>query len=305
MEYAYSEKCSLLVSSSDNYETTWYPFFELLKQFWKHHPHKIFLNTETISYQDETLDLINILGGKEATWSERLYRCLEQIETEYVIFTLEDFFLLDEVNDEAIEQCLRWMEENDNIAQCRLKASHCPELEENEHYAPFRLAGDEVPFRLDTQVALWRRTALMEFIDLQENPWQFEQRGTERIKGIDKIFLWYYSEQEEDRANMIFPYHVNPRYGYGVAWGRWLWNNKAWFEANGIRGVRYHKLGTLSQWAVKLRFRFLYRIGRGEPKGLEKLIWIAYRGIDRIEKGLALCRVRGIKQGLAEINKRV
>lgn len=305
MEYTYTHRCSLLVSSSDNYGTTWYPYFELVKRYWRNHPQKIYLNTETIGYKDSELNIISICGGHKATWSERLYHCLEQIPTEYVIFSLEDAFLLGNVNDEAIERCLQWMDDDKQIVECRLKESDNPKLQKSQKYGNFRIAGDDIGFRLDTQVAIWRRKDLMSFIDLREDPWQFEGLGTERIKGTDKVFLWYYVEKAEERDSMIYPYHILQTCGYGVAWGRWLWNNKKWFKENNIHGVRYNVLGSLPQWSVKLRYRFLYRTGRGEPHGIEKIVWKIYRSVDRFEKGLTQIRIRGLKNGLLEIRKKI
>lgn len=305
MGYMYTTRCSLLVSSSDNYGTTWYPYFELIKRYWKNHPQQIYLNAETVGYEDKELNIISVFGGREATWSERLYRCLERIPTEYVIFSLEDAFLLGEVDDQAIEQCLKWMEADKNIAVCRLKESDNPNLQKSEKYGDFRIAGDDIGFRLETQVALWRREALMQFIDLREDPWQFEGCGTERIKGCGKTFLWFYMEEAETIEKMVYPYHIDQKCGYGVAWGRWLWKNKPWFEKNGISNVKYHVLGVLPEWSVKLRFRFLYRVGRDKATGIEKIVWKMYRQVDRVEKGLIQLRTRGLKAGWKEIRKRM
>ena len=303
--FEYTNKCALLVSTSDDYESTWYPYFELIKKYWKNHPVKIFLNSETKSYFDEELNIKNILSKDEnTTWSQRLYYSLEQIEEEYVFFSLEDFFLLGDVKDEIIEQCLKWMEENKSIAVCRLMPSNDEKLISTKDYNNFRIAGDDVPFRLDTQFALWRKKDLMSFIDLTETPWQFESNGTERIKGIDKIFLWCYSPIAEDISMSAFPYHIFQLNGYGVAWGRWLWKNKKWFKINNIKKVNYSKLGCLSQCSVKLRFKYLYRAGKKPAKGLARIVQWTYKQIDKIEKSFAQLRINGLKKGIKRIKEK-
>ena len=48
----YVNKCALVMSTSDGYQTAWYPYFELIKKYWKNHPKNIYLNTETKVYVD-------------------------------------------------------------------------------------------------------------------------------------------------------------------------------------------------------------------------------------------------------------
>ncbi len=252
-------KVTLVVSSCDIYEDSWRPYFELIKKYWRGRPEKIALITETKSYSCDGLDIsVYNTPHSESTWSERLYSCLEKLDTEYIVFSLEDFFLLDYVDDVALEQCYEWMEEDKNIAVCRLYSSDLKELVPTEKYGDFRIAGSNTSYRLDTQAALWRREVLMSFIDLKENPWQFEGNGTERIKASDKLFLWHFSESLDDISNRVFPYQILQKYGYGIAWRHWLWNNKAWFEKNGIYKVRYGRLGALSKKAVYRRMNHLY-----------------------------------------------
>lgn len=250
---------TLVVSSCDKYSTAWKPYFELIKKFWSEHPERIYLISETKRCSDSELKIQCENYPEHYTWSERLYHTLEKIDTEYIIFSLEDFFLLGPVKQEVIDRCIGWMDENREIAECRLSAWCARDLGDYwERDASFRIAGPNVPFRLDTQIAIWRRTDLMSFIDLKETPWQFEGWGTERIKNSDKIFLWHYQEDMHDTSKMIFPYQIDQAYGYGIAWGHWLWKNKAWFEKCGIHGVQYWRLGTISKRNADHRFKYLY-----------------------------------------------
>ncbi len=304
MQFSYSKKCALLVSTSDNYSTTWYPYFELVKHYWKNHPLKIYLNTETKEFCDEELSIINIVGGKQKTWSKRLYDSLVQIDEEYVFFSLEDFFLLGAVKDEILEKALNWMEASQNIAVCRFIPSNSEKLVYDERYEPFRIATSDITYRLETQFALWRKKDLMSFIDVRENPWEFESIGSKRIIGTEKKFLWCYSEKAEDLTISAFPYHTGPINGYGVAWGRWLFNNKKWFKENGIKGVKFGKLGVLSKRLVDLRYKYLYRVGKKPARGFAKLIQKIYKLIDKIEKGLAQIRINGFKKGIKNISRK-
>ena len=259
------DNLSLVVSSCDKYSSAWRPYFELLKIYWPEHPEDIHLISETKKYVDNQLNIINHNFPKSYTWSERLYETLKSIKSEYILFSLEDFFLMSNVDQGAIDKCIKWMSTYPKIAQCRLSSRNTVNLGKYwDNSSSFRIAGPDVPFRLDTQVAIWRKDDLINFIDKKEDPWQFEGWGTERIKASDKIFLWHYQENENDITKMLFPYFVDPKMGYGIAWGHWLWNNKRWFKKNGIRDVKFWKLGVLSKKAVDHRYKYVYNKANNE-----------------------------------------
>lgn len=297
-----NENVTLVVSSCDKYSDAWYPHFELLKKYWPQHPEKIALITETKQYNCDDLNIKTYNYPESCTWSERLYRTLESIDTKYIIFILEDIFLLDYVKQEKIDQCINWMDENDDIAVCRLHGSDDNRLKKTELYGDFYIAGPDVGFRLDAQVALWNRETLMSFIDLKETPWEFERKGTERIKDTDKVFLWYHVNDESNTDELIFPYKYKAWLGYGIAWGMWLWNNKEWFEKNNIHNVKYYRLGSISKKAADRRFAHLYN---KNPSKLDKLIrpfWNLKVLLTRIKASIiTLGLTRGIREYLNKV----
>lgn len=271
---------TLVVSSCDKYSDSWYPYFSLIKKFWPNHPDEIVLITENKKFSIDGLNIQVFNYSKNTTWSERLYRTLEQIKTKYIFFSLEDFFLLDYVKNEQVNQCIKWMNEDKNIAVFRMLASNDVRLIDSK-YGNFKYARSDIGFRLETQAALWNRRTLMNFLDLKENPWQFESIGTTRIKNTNKDFLWLYSEKSEDLKTSIFPYSICQSSGYGIAWGHWLWNNRKWFEKNDIFHVKYNRLGSLSQKTVLKRIKHLYS---NNPTGFDKLIRPFWRVLVKLKR---------------------
>ncbi|CAK7004997.1 MAG: hypothetical protein PARBB_00798 [Parabacteroides distasonis] len=253
-----NKNIGLLISSCDKYQTAWKPYFELIKRFWPQHPQKIYLNTETRSFSCEGLNIINMYSDKKTSWSKRLLNVLEQIPTKYILFSLEDAFLLGSVKQDIINTCIDWMEENSQIAECRLSAHDCIESGSRWKDSDFRVIPKEHAYRVDTQVAIWDRKKLISLIDETENPWEFEKNASKRARKTDWIFLWHYQTDKSNLAQMPFPYFTTPHYGYGIAWGHWLWKNKSWFNKNGISDINYNALGSLSERSVHMRFKYLY-----------------------------------------------
>lgn len=292
----YIDDITLVVSSCDKYEDAWYPYFELVKKYWPGHPEKICLISETKQYGTDGLNIKNFNYGEELTWSERLYQTLDKVDTKYIIFSLEDFFLLDYVKGERIEECYRWMEENPDIAVCRLYSSDAKCLKPTAQYKDFYIADSDMGYRLDTQVALWNRETLMSFIDLSENPWQFEEKGSERIKGTDKIFLWHHTDDIFEYSDKIWNYQYLSFCGYGIAWGHWLWKNKSWFKENGIKNVTYYRLGELSERAVNRRMRHLYNKNQTKTEKFFRPLWRLFIRLRKVKSNLLMF---GLKKGFA------
>lgn len=262
-----ADNCTLLVMSCDKYQTAWLPYFSLLKKYWPEHPEKIVLSAETaeFSFPGLTIECVHAKPGD--TWSQRLKKCLDNISTDYIIFSLEDFFLQASVKHYRIEACCAYMEQHPEVAVCRLKTSTNPEQVLGEEIIPdFYLAGPNVDFRLETQFALWRRTTLLGFIDERENPWEFEAKGTQRIKDTPYQFLWYqHPNGDKILADLIVPYTVGTETGYGINWGCWLWKNKKLFSANGIK-CDFSKLPTMGRRQIaykKLVRKAVYQKQRG------------------------------------------
>ena len=76
------ESCSILVSSCDKFSTAWHPFFTLLNRYWPNCPYNVFLNTETLSYNEYGVKTIN---SDELSWTGRLIDSLYKIESDFTL----------------------------------------------------------------------------------------------------------------------------------------------------------------------------------------------------------------------------
>lgn len=230
-------KCAVLVSSCDKYEDAWAPFFHFFKKYWDKCPFPIFLNTETksIKYPNLNVNVINFHknGG---SWSARLKHALKQIDTEYIIFLLEDFFFLDYVNVNEIDRSIRIMDKDRSIAvidfeYCGAKIP-CVETEYDEYVE----RTNSSMYFLNCQSAIWRRKDLIRLINEYENPWQFELFGTERAKLYKRRFFL----QKNDFK--VFNYIVDWYLGYGLHGGKWLKSNVDLFRKEGL-SVDFSRMG--------------------------------------------------------------
>lgn len=282
-----NEQSTLLVMSCDKYASAWFPYFELLKKYWPQHPTRIILSTETKNYHHDGLDIqmSNCLPGTQ--WSDRLLLALELVQTKYLVFSLEDFFLQSPVDHDAVLRCFHFMETNADIAQCRFK--NCDHPDQLKHLGSpvirdFYTAGPDVIFRLDTQIALWNTEWFRSFVIAGENPWQFETIGTQRIKNTPARFLWYHSECDpSDTETLIFPYQMSLDSGYGISMGHWLWNNQHLFERNHIC-ADLSTLGVISKARVRYNLLVNKAVHQKAPGLFNRTFALTYRIIHKLRR---------------------
>ncbi len=298
-----SNDIALFVASCDKYRSAWYPFFELIKMYWPGHPDKIYLSTETHSYRCLGLNIITLNAPDNIPWSQRIIEALQRIPEKYVIFTLEDFFLLGNVDNQAISRCKNWMDEDASIVECRL--STYATIHEGEQYqgSDFRICPPNHSYRIDTQVAVWRKDFLISILDPSESPWQFETQGSIRSMSLSEKLLWFSPKDEDDIATMIFPYYNGHQQGYGIGWGKWRPKNRQWFKENGIDGVKFGQLGELSEKDIERRYKYLY-VNPTTLKGrIVKQVMKSCIAIDRLYREIRLNGLQGVKKIYHKIRK--
>lgn len=207
--------CTVIVSSCDSYEDTWVPFFKILKAEWPDRPYPIVLNTESKAFDYEDLNIKTFQfykPGQKVSWGKRLIRTLKSIDTEYILFLLDDFFMLGKVDQTRIEQCLDWMDNDTNIAVFSFYRTHQPNIQDNK-YPHFEKRPQNGEYRLNCQAAVWRREKLISYIRPHEDAWQWEVMGSKRSSRYKEDF---YSAIEGEPY--VFPYNCEDS---GLFHGKW------------------------------------------------------------------------------------
>lgn len=228
---------TILVNSCDKYESVWDPFFRLLLKQWPEcKNYKFVLNSETKTYNCDFLNVKTVCGGTKVTWSQRLKNVLHQIESEYVLYFLEDFFLLQKVSNDTLLEAVNYMKENADVGYIGLKYNpvHNFKNESQVDFSSHFLNKDDVITvnRVNSMTALWRKDWLISLLRKHETPWEFEIYGSIRSRRTpQKVMIL---NNINGVCKPVFDYGVDIKYGYGVTMGCWLPKNVELFEENGI-----------------------------------------------------------------------
>lgn len=212
--------CTLLVNSCDSYSDLWEPYFKLLEVFWPDCPFPIVLNTESKTFKHDKFDIKTFSmyteeNKAEIPWGQRLIETLSRIETKYILFTLDDYYLKAPPNVELLRQCFEWMEENPNISVFYF-LDRLSVIKDNK-YPGFAKIPLEREYRIKCQMGLWRRDKLLSYIMPHESPWQWETEGTIRCRQYKDDF---YAVDNDSTLPKVFSYSAV--YGGAVHRGRWV-----------------------------------------------------------------------------------
>jgi hypothetical protein len=174
-------KLEPVVLTSNNYLRCLPPFAYLFNQFWGKEQAVKVVRYE-IRPHNLPANFTNYAIGKQEdyTWSSGLIKYLKDHEGELILLMLEDYFLDGRVNIDEVKRawdCITHFPEvaKIDLTNDRLKVPHSRWDDRFIQSAP------DAPFQTSLQAAIWRKDFLLRFLDPDENPWQFERRGTKRV----------------------------------------------------------------------------------------------------------------------------
>lgn len=179
---------TLLVGSCDSYSFLWGNFIKLCDKYWEPECRKIIVS-ETLKIDSKNYEFLT--PGSNLCWSNRIIEAVEQIESEFIFFILDDYFLKEKVSSEFINQSISFLKgTNSNklifttISGNTLKLSNINGNLYKMH--------DDSNYLTSVQPAIWRKSFLLECLQKEWNPWQFEIDGTEAIKNKNNnIYLYH------------------------------------------------------------------------------------------------------------------
>lgn len=210
--------CTLLLSSYDDGEDLWEGFFTALKVQWPEMDMPIVLNTETKDYYFEGMDIrtFGVCREKTMPWAKRLKEVLKRIETEYILLFLEDYWLDSPVNDAYFRKSLQWLRENKDIASFSYYPCTPGKNIQDNVFEKMELRPQKCEYKLNCQVAIWRREKLISYLRNHENPWEWEIWGTIRASRYKERFYTLRAD-----SDLVFSYG-DPEKGCMIHRGKWV-----------------------------------------------------------------------------------
>lgn len=217
-----NSKLAVFMASCDNYDDLWHPFFECMDKFWPNIPYPVYLCTDHKTYEPRKplhfkVQTLNQVSKGRKTWSQLVIETLKQVPAEYILFTIDDYFICNPVEGKYIKEIMAIMDTDPLIASfqlygTRLRDSIKTKTDELE-YVPLWPKGWATHF----MPTIWRKTVLLKWLRPWESAWGFEGHGSARYR------RWHYKEKVfVVRQPEIYDYlEFNKDYS-AVVHGRWL-----------------------------------------------------------------------------------
>ena len=102
---------SIIISTCDKFSDLWDAHVLLLNQNWADRNVETFLVTDKPT--DRTFENVTVVAAGEGTEiTERLRAVMPLIRTEYVLFTLDDYFLTERISTQAVNEDIQIMEKH-------------------------------------------------------------------------------------------------------------------------------------------------------------------------------------------------
>lgn len=176
---------AFVLSSCDKCCDLWDPFFMLVKRHWSDFDYRVYLCTDSKQFSSEGFDVscpLRMRAG--STWSENLMALLEQLDEEYVLLMLDDFWLKADVDVNRLHRYEQMMQEDRDIGFICLVHQLEPSVENSisSDYPDLIEYGSQTPYRVTTQAGLWRRDYLQSLLRRHESAWWFEMFGSKRSR---------------------------------------------------------------------------------------------------------------------------
>lgn len=171
---------SLLISTCDKFSDLWDEHISLLRQHWKGNRWKTYLVTD--KQTNKKYDGIEIIvAGEDKDFPMRIKYAVEHIKTDYVLLTLDDYFIINDV-DEGKLQYLVDKANDERIDYLKLYDRRMTNPRKYEPVESLAVIDLSKKYAVTLYPAIWDRTFLHNSVSLDMTAWKYEPSLTEYAK---------------------------------------------------------------------------------------------------------------------------
>lgn len=173
------DEVALTISSCDKFSDLWNVHFQLLSQNWEHHPKETLLVTDCET--EKSFSGIYVFSaGDNLEFPARLKEALKEINAQYVFLTLDDYFVISNIDDNKLDLVFAFIKEND-IDYFRLFPipNNGTPTKENKKWKWIDL---NTNYAVNLYPGIWKKAFLEKALESNLSPWQFEVTLTQTAK---------------------------------------------------------------------------------------------------------------------------
>lgn len=239
-------KVAIMITSCDAYADCWKPMIFSLDKYWPdcEWPRYIVTNYK----EDNTLPNTGFVkvGDDKRSWCTLAKRGLESIDSEYIVFFQEDYWLSRKVNNTAIKSHLQYMEEN-GIDYLKITR----DILRDEKRIGDTIYCDnplDIRYSFNTAMAIWRVEKIVPLMIEGWTGWEFERQIIPYIK----------KHQIQVKSQCLYSGVIEEKGLTDIKAGaiiRGVWTESAidFLKENGMEDVisKREQMGELTKWLYR------------------------------------------------------
>lgn len=162
----------------DGYYDIWEDFLELKSRFWKDCPYPLYIINQTRDLEYETKYDVTVLhAGSDAEYSKKVQTALHNIDADYFLLVLEDFFFTRTLEGSVLDKHIDLMQKED-LFYLRLPLKEFYSSFKGtkfKDYSTILNISSNSEYTLSCQPSIWEKNFLMKCIgNGNYNAWVFE-----------------------------------------------------------------------------------------------------------------------------------
>ena len=150
---------SILISTYDDSSSLWRPLEKSYSMYWKDLNYPIYVASNFIELDQSKFIYLKI--GEEKSWSDNVLKCLDKIQSKYIMFALMTLFWANKINNDlfnkTVQECF-----NNNWEYLRLHPSPKSNLKLNDNFSIIK-AG--MRYRASLAFSIFRKDVLISLLD--------------------------------------------------------------------------------------------------------------------------------------------
>ena len=147
----------------DGYYDIWEDFLELKEKFWKDCPYPLYIVNETMDLQFSKKYEVTVLhAGDNALYSRKVQKALNEIEADYFLLLLEDFFFSKPLEKMVLNDVLCIMNEH-NLSYMRMPMEEFKGSSKGSKFNGYNTIHNietNSEYTLSCQPSIWRKDFL-------------------------------------------------------------------------------------------------------------------------------------------------
>lgn len=171
----FMNKVTMLILSCDAFSDLWEGHIQLLEKNWHDRNMKTYIVTDRET--DRKFSNVEIIAAvDQPEWSDRLKYALKFVDTEYVFVTLDDYFLIEPVDNQKMLKIIRMMDK-ERFDYVRLfKRPKCATREKIPEYPGLNRIDTNEVYSVNLYSGIWKKDFLAKTTNQSLSAWKYEVR---------------------------------------------------------------------------------------------------------------------------------